>query len=434
MTTKRGKPSPLDNPVLAEHAAEIRKLGTRAIGDVIEIGGRLFEAKKIAGHGNWLPWLEREFGWSDRTAENYMRVYTLSTKFETVSNLCLDLRSLYLLTAKSTPQEAQDEIIARVEAGEQVTVADVKTVIAKRKPDPKQPKPKKYINPAAAALFANEDQLHAFAAVMRTPGARRFITFEQQVDLAKELTEGNIRAAAYQPWVSNWLRQAGKLQGRIDAEEKDDIYKQFPGYEIRDEVAAVKSIARSLTAALLKLEELVKKFPAHPFLGDIGSTLDGVINVIRQYRRAADEKSADKNERKLARLQELEQKTRTQEITIEGLRSEIEEAKAAAPSAERKGLAEKLEPLIEGLFREGIASAATASPPAVMIAVTKLERLLVEHGILPKSRRYEDPQAYVRALRAKTARERRKEPPPKNANDAAPPPALGDLDDPEAKP
>jgi hypothetical protein len=38
------------------------------IGDIIEIGRLLTEVKKIAGHGNWLPWLDREFGWSDSTA------------------------------------------------------------------------------------------------------------------------------------------------------------------------------------------------------------------------------------------------------------------------------------------------------------------------------------------------------------------------------
>jgi hypothetical protein len=24
--------------------------------------------KEICGHGNWLPWLHREFGWTDRHA------------------------------------------------------------------------------------------------------------------------------------------------------------------------------------------------------------------------------------------------------------------------------------------------------------------------------------------------------------------------------
>src|SRR5262249_17811031 len=168
-----------------------------------------------------------------------------------------------------------------------------------RKQPSGEPKRKYAVNPVAAALFANEDQLHAFAGVMNLKTARKFVTHDQQVDLAKELIKSNVRAAAYQPWVSNWLRQAGKLQGRIDAAEREDFYKEFPGHEIRDEVAAVKNATRPLVASLLRLEELFKKFPHNPFFGDLGGTLDGVINMIRQYRRAAGEHSADKDERKL---------------------------------------------------------------------------------------------------------------------------------------
>jgi hypothetical protein len=54
--------SALAEKQLAEHSQEIRALGKRAIRDIIKIGKRLTEAKGIAGHGNWLPWLEREFG------------------------------------------------------------------------------------------------------------------------------------------------------------------------------------------------------------------------------------------------------------------------------------------------------------------------------------------------------------------------------------
>ena len=123
----------LDNPMLAEHADEIRRLGKRAVEDVFEIGRRLTEAKPIAGHGNFLPWLEREFGWSVSTAENYMNLYKLRCKFPTVGNVALDLRSLYMLAAPSTPPEARAEIIARAEAGESITAVAVKTAIAKTK-------------------------------------------------------------------------------------------------------------------------------------------------------------------------------------------------------------------------------------------------------------------------------------------------------------
>lgn len=41
----------------------------------IEIGRRLAEAKELLEHGEWLPWLERETEFSDRSAQRYMKLY-----------------------------------------------------------------------------------------------------------------------------------------------------------------------------------------------------------------------------------------------------------------------------------------------------------------------------------------------------------------------
>jgi hypothetical protein len=136
-SNRTNSPPARPDPILAEHAAEIRKLGKQTVENVIEIGRRLAECKKLVGHGAWLPWLEREFGWSDRTALNFMRVAELS-KSETVSNLNLPVKALYLLAAPSTPTEARDEIIERVQGGSTITVADTKRAIEDAK-DRKQP-------------------------------------------------------------------------------------------------------------------------------------------------------------------------------------------------------------------------------------------------------------------------------------------------------
>src|SRR5262249_172303 len=87
---------------------------------------------RICGHGNWLPWLNREFGWTDDTALNFMRVYELS-KSRNFRDLSLPLSALYLLAAPSTPQEARDEIIERAQAGETIPVAEAKGIIQQAK-------------------------------------------------------------------------------------------------------------------------------------------------------------------------------------------------------------------------------------------------------------------------------------------------------------
>ena len=45
----------------------------------------------------WLPWLEENFGWSQPTAFNYMRVAEAFNKLSTVDNLTIDASALYLL-------------------------------------------------------------------------------------------------------------------------------------------------------------------------------------------------------------------------------------------------------------------------------------------------------------------------------------------------
>src|SRR5262245_13527098 len=119
---------PSDNRILAKHAAAIRRLGKRVVADVIEIGRLLTECKRICGHGNWLPWLEREFKWTEMSATRFMNVYEMSQS-NNLLDLELPISGLYLLAAPSTPQEARDEIIDRAQAGETIPVAETKRVI-----------------------------------------------------------------------------------------------------------------------------------------------------------------------------------------------------------------------------------------------------------------------------------------------------------------
>jgi hypothetical protein len=61
-----------------------------------------------------------------------MRVYELGqTKSKTVLDLDLSMRSLYLLAAPITPQEARDELIQCAEAGEVISYESVKNTVAK---------------------------------------------------------------------------------------------------------------------------------------------------------------------------------------------------------------------------------------------------------------------------------------------------------------
>src|SRR4051794_5421690 len=70
-------PQPPTLDKLAEHAEAIRALGKQAIENtiknIIEIGERLVDVRdNHLDHGEWLPWLKREFAWSRQTADRFI--------------------------------------------------------------------------------------------------------------------------------------------------------------------------------------------------------------------------------------------------------------------------------------------------------------------------------------------------------------------------
>lgn len=52
-----------------------RQARTYITNSCIEIGARLCEAKKLIGHGNWIAWLQESVDYSERTAQNLMKIY-----------------------------------------------------------------------------------------------------------------------------------------------------------------------------------------------------------------------------------------------------------------------------------------------------------------------------------------------------------------------
>ena len=75
-------------------ADDINKLSRASIFD---IGDLLLEARAQCEHGQWLSWLEREFGWSADTAARSMRVAKLGARFRNLRNLKLGATTLYWL-------------------------------------------------------------------------------------------------------------------------------------------------------------------------------------------------------------------------------------------------------------------------------------------------------------------------------------------------
>ena len=104
----------------------------QSVAGIIAIGLDLRHVKALLPHGDFLPWVHTEFEWTERTARYFMAVAEhFGPKAETISDLAITPTAAYLLTAPSTPDEARQAAIARAEAGDKITTAVAKELVAR---------------------------------------------------------------------------------------------------------------------------------------------------------------------------------------------------------------------------------------------------------------------------------------------------------------
>lgn len=108
-------------------AVRIKVRMARTAADIIDIGRDLISVKESVGHGNFLPWIDAEFGMTYRTAQRFMSVAErVGTKSDTMSHL--PPTALYALTSPSTPEDIVEEVANRAASGEVFTAADIKAM------------------------------------------------------------------------------------------------------------------------------------------------------------------------------------------------------------------------------------------------------------------------------------------------------------------
>lgn len=118
-----------DKIVIQQKTEEIKVLMRRTAQDVFDIGQKLSEIKTRLGHGHFGNWLKAEFDWSERTAQNFIRVYE-SFKSENVADLNFSQTALYVLAA--APEEARLEAIELAKE-KAISLAEVKKIAEKHK-------------------------------------------------------------------------------------------------------------------------------------------------------------------------------------------------------------------------------------------------------------------------------------------------------------
>jgi hypothetical protein len=171
--------APTSSQVLKEHIEEIRRLAKRTVEDIIETGHHLVACQPLV-RGDWPGWLKEEFGFSEDTALNFMRIFKMSEN-RNFRDLNIGISPLILLAAPSVSEQARDEAFKQVEDGEPLSVAGTKELIRKYKVTARgrgnaaKPPPKP-IDPENAA----ENQAEASTATHRAAAGQQVITGDER--------------------------------------------------------------------------------------------------------------------------------------------------------------------------------------------------------------------------------------------------------------
>lgn len=110
-----------------EHTTRLHELERRTGEGIIEMGQRLIAVKARLGHGQFGAWIDAEFGWSEPTAQRFMRV---SEVFQNRQIDGFQTSALYALASGNIPEHIRERFIDVAEAGRPVRHKDVQEAIA----------------------------------------------------------------------------------------------------------------------------------------------------------------------------------------------------------------------------------------------------------------------------------------------------------------
>lgn len=135
-TLAEAQPDQVDNvrdiEIITGEILEAKRVGGEAI---ITIGQRLIEAKELLPHGEWLPWLNEQVEFSERTARNFMRLAREWTNRQALADLGA-AKALALLALPESEREEFFSVTHQVNGEEKavidMTSRELKKVIKER--------------------------------------------------------------------------------------------------------------------------------------------------------------------------------------------------------------------------------------------------------------------------------------------------------------
>jgi hypothetical protein len=255
---------------LQTKTAEIRILVKQTAQGVIDIGQRLLEVRDRLEHGQFLHWIETEFGWKKSTAYNLINV---ASNFQPVGNFDFSPKVLYLLAAPSVPEEARQEALCLAESGEKITPAKAQEIIAKHKAEAEAAKQE--VKEKQQTITSLQDQIASLESNLtrvRREHAQMLLT--KQVDDRDIIRQQNLvekleaqieelKAKAVQPQVIEIEKEVEKIvevEKLIEVVPEDYDVLKVEVNTLKDKLQTTFKELDKVTKKLSKKEELLSLF------------------------------------------------------------------------------------------------------------------------------------------------------------------------------
>lgn len=237
---------------------------------ILEIGKRLVEAKGQLSHGEWLPWLEKKVAFSERSAQQYMRLWKEYGK----SALSADLSISKALVLLALPESEREDFAAEKHTvnGEEktvssMTVKELEKAIAERNAAREEAeKAAADIQEAKDTALAAQEELTRVRKELEELRSRPVEVAVQTVDASAEQIatarlEAEKAAAAQVEKAKKTLTEAqerlrqAEEQAAAAAKEKEAALDAAKSYKAEAE-AARKKLAASGNEGLIKFKTL----------------------------------------------------------------------------------------------------------------------------------------------------------------------------------
>lgn len=212
----------------------------------LKIGERLCEAKELLGHGEFLPWIKDEFGWTDRTAQKLMAVYRefgdsqkslFGPEINTKTYSDLPVSKLYLLI--SVPESEREDFVKENNVAE-MSVREMEKLLRE----------KKDAEDESREAHAELDKLaDKYAALSAVASEQEKELKAAQADVSASIEAAKKEAAAE---AEKARRAAEKAQKAAEAEAK----------KARDEAEAAKKDLQQLRGNPEIPQEVMEKLKA----------------------------------------------------------------------------------------------------------------------------------------------------------------------------